>query len=73
MAGQGAKGGGQVAMPTAGTGAQLGMMPVTPTVTPAVQPPTPALAPTGGFNVNQAAAGALQQAMGTAQSDAASD
>jgi hypothetical protein len=68
MAGQGAKGGGQVAMPTAGTGAQIGMMPVTPTVTPAVQPPTPALAPTAGFNVNQAAAGGLQQAMQTAQS-----
>lgn len=114
MAGQGAKGGGQVAMPIAGTGAQpalqLGVMQRTgesdqdynlrsglttmpstmtsphPTVTmggsmPAagnqavmgamqqpVQPPTPALAPTAGFNVNQAAAGALQQAMGTAQS-----
>ena len=68
MAGQGAKGGGQVAMPTAGTGAQLGMMPVAATATPAVQPPTPALAPTAGFNVNQAAAGGLQQAMQTAQS-----
>jgi len=68
MAGQGAKGGGQVAMPVAGAGPQLGMMPIAPTAQPAAQPAPPALAPTAGFNVNQAAAGALQQAMGTAQS-----
>ena len=68
MAGQGAKGGGQVAMPVAGAGPQLGMMPITPTAQPAAQAAPPALAPTAGFNVNQAAAGALQQAMGTAQS-----
>ena len=68
MAGQGAKGGGQVAMPVAGAGPQLGMMPIAPTAQPAAQPAPPALALTAGFNVNQAAAGALQQAIGTAQS-----
>jgi len=49
MAGQGSKGGGQVVAPMAGAAPASGMAP---------------LAPTAGFNVNQASAGALQGALG---------
>ncbi len=68
MAGQGAKGGGQVVTPTIGATPTFGMAPITPTAPQVAAPAPPPLAPTQGFNVNQAAAGALQQAMGTAQS-----
>ena len=52
MAGQGSKGGGQVVAPMAGAAPASGMAP---------------LAPTAGFNVNQASAGALQGALGGTQ------
>ena len=52
MAGQGSKGGGQVVAPMAGAAPASGMTP---------------LAPTAGFNVNQASAGALQGALGGTQ------